>query len=220
MIVLIIALLISYLLGSFPSAYVLGKTRRGVDIRRFGSGNVGATNAFRMLGRKLGIAVLLVDLFKGLIVVLLVGGCAYRILQNSNSFLVAPLSNITINESILKIILGFTVIAGHIWSVFLKFEGGKGVATSLGVCLGLCPKVALIVLLILVWVVVRTRYISLGSIIGFLSLPLLLFVLRQPKELFIFGVTIAALIAWTHKPNIQRLLIGEEDKFRGMRRAR
>ncbi|MBU2222377.1 MAG: glycerol-3-phosphate acyltransferase, partial [Candidatus Omnitrophica bacterium] len=122
------ALLVSYLIGSIPTAYIFAKVLKGIDIRKTGSGNVGATNAARILGKKTAIVILSLDILKGLLPVIFLGD------------LISP--QVGLNQEVLRIMLGFSSIAGHNWTIFLGFRGGKGIATTLGVLLGLTVRLA------------------------------------------------------------------------------
>lgn len=198
--IIIITVVLCYLLGSFPTSYLVGKILRGIDIRKFGSGNVGATNTFRVLGPGPGILVLLIDIAKGLISVSLVAPC---IASHFNTFL---------GLAWLGILAGISVIAGHNWSIFLGFKGGKGVATSAGVLLGISPKA--VGLAGVVWLIVTgvSGYVSLGSIISAVSLPIFMGLSGEEKAALFFGIAIAILIVVKHKANIVRLIRHKESK--------
>ncbi|MDI6735383.1 MAG: glycerol-3-phosphate 1-O-acyltransferase PlsY [bacterium] len=190
---IVLIIIISYLIGSIPTAYLVGRIFGKVDIRTVGSGNVGASNVFRIVGKTAGISVLIVDILKGFLPVLIVHCLGFDIL--------------------IGIVAGLGAITGHIWTVFLKFKGGKGVATGLGVFLGLAPLPILIILVIFIIVVAITKYISLGSIIGAFLLPLLLFFFAREGIIIIFGTIASLLIIIKHLPNIKRLITGQEHKF-------
>ena len=202
---IILIFLTSYLVGSFPTSYVLGKVLKGIDVRDFGSGNVGATNTFRALGPGPGILVLLVDIAKGLIPVLLITPCI--------------VSHFPVGMDIasLKIVSGISAIAGHNWTVFLRFRGGKGVATSVGVLLGIAPKA--LGLSAVVWLIVAgsSRYVSLASIVSAVSLPVFMWLSGQDKATLAFGAAIAILIIVRHHANIVRLVQGKENRIGGLR---
>jgi len=194
--------LIAYLIGSIPTGYIFGWLLKGVDIRKQGSGNVGATNVFRVVGKVPGVIVLILDILKGLLVVTLFA----RLLLKAQ---------LPINYNLFKIILGLAVIAGHNWTIFLKFKGGKGVATSAGVLIGLEPLVVAICFLIWTTVFLITHYVSLSSIIAALFLPVFTFFFyRSSAELIIFSLIICSLGIYKHRSNIQRLLNGTESKIR------
>jgi len=197
---LIIAFIVSYILGSIPTSYLMGKLIKKIDIRDFGSGNVGATNALRVLGTKIGIITLVIDIGKGILAVFL------------GKMIVAEPSNIVL------IAFGLFAILGHIFTIFLKFKGGKGVATSAGVFIALTPLavgIALIVFVLTVWI---SRYVSLGSILAALVLFLVELYWNithsfENIELLIFIFVIAAFIIIRHKSNIKRILAGNENKL-------
>ena len=187
-------ILMSYLIGCFPSAYFLGKMYKNIDIRNHGSGNSGSTNALRVMGTKFGILTLVIDVLKGVLAVLL-----GRLILGEQGGLIA----------------GVLVVLGHNFPVFLKFKGGKGVATSIGSLLVLTWQTALVVVLIGVIVIIITRYVSLGSILGAMTAPItvVLFMETMDKALFITVVILASLLIVRHKANILRLCKGEESKF-------
>jgi len=203
----------SYLLGSIPTAYIFGRLLKGIDIRKFGSGNVGATNALRLLGKGPGITVLVLDILKGIIAVTLL-----------SSFLIAVSAKPLLPEEFLRLLMGIVCICGHNWTVFLHFKGGKGVATTLGVLLGLAFNIpglkAVLALLVLTWILVFlvSRIISLASIISALSFPAYLFLFRHSfKQFFLFmllGLLLSFFIILRHKSNLFRLLKGQEPKLK------
>lgn len=198
---IIIGIILSYLIGSIPTAYIFGKLYKGIDIREHGSGNVGATNVFRVLGKIPGIIVLILDILKGLIVIVLV----------------SPVLNL--NNDLSLIFLAMAVVSGHNWTVFLKFKGGKGIATSLGVLIGLAVKIAAIrpvlIATVGVWVVsfIFSGIVSLASIIAAVVLPVSMVVTGQTFEITCLGVVFCIWVVFRHKPNIKRLLSGEEKKI-------
>lgn len=187
-------IIICYLIGSMPFGYIVAKVVKKIDIRDYGSGNIGATNAFRVLGPWLASLVLIGDLLKGFLAIVLF----YQL-------------NI---DSLFVIILGgLAVIGGHDWSIFLKFKGGKGIATTYGVFLALNPKIALLSALIWLIVIALTRYASLASILSLSVLVVLMLWFKQPQEYIIFSVIILALALYRHRGNILRLKEGKEKKF-------
>ncbi|MBL3657796.1 glycerol-3-phosphate 1-O-acyltransferase PlsY [Fulvivirga sediminis] len=201
---IIIAILISYLLGSIPSAVWFGKALYGIDVREHGSGNPGATNTFRVLGKKAGIIVMLADIVKGMA-------------ASSVAVILMNLQFIDENNLVtFKLILGVVGVIGHIFSVFLHFKGGKGVATLLGMMIAIHYEVALLCIVVFVVTLLISKYVSLSSIIGTLSFPaMLLFVPRfQTSEplLVIFGFFLFIVIVWTHHKNIRRIMEGHESK--------
>ncbi len=189
----VLLVLFSYLLGSVSFSYFISKRIKGVDIRKVGSGNAGATNISRVLGLKFALLVLFLDALKGFVVALLA-------------------SYLTTNTPLFLLCCG-AVIIGHNWPVFFGFKGGRGVATTLGVFLVIAPIHTLIVLSFLIVIIVLTRYVSLGSIIGAISAPVVLLLLRYPFPYFIFGMAVCLLLLWRHAPNIKRLLQGKESKL-------
>lgn len=196
---IIFFLVLGYVMGALPNGVWLGKYFKNIDIREHGSKNSGATNAYRVLGPKYGIMVLILDALKGFLPPFL----ASRFGVSGNILLV----------------IGVLAIVGHSLSFFLNFKGGKGVATSLGVFLFLIPNVTLVLLIIFILVVYFTRYISLGSIIAAAALPILTAfspirnnVGRMP--LIIMTLLIGAFVIWRHRTNITRLMNGTENKFK------
>jgi glycerol-3-phosphate acyltransferase PlsY len=194
----IVGVLLSYLAGSIPSAYLAGKAR-GVDLRKQGSGNLGATNVVRVLGAKIGAAVFVADLLKGFLPVFFL-----------------PRYAETLQPELWALIFGVAAIAGHVKPIFLLGKGGgKGVATASGVFLAL----AFVPMLIseALWIVVfyYTRYVSLASLVGAAVLPVAILVWsHNPRSIvFIASVIIAAFVFWTHRANIGRLRRGEEHRF-------
>lgn len=202
-----IALIISYLIGSVPTAYIFGRLLKGVDIRSCGSGNVGATNALRVLGKPAGITVLILDILKGFVCVFFVGD--YLVFK-AVAFVPADL---------LRILVGFACICGHNWTIFLGFKGGKGVASTLGVLIGLSAKVAgfntVLLAVLASWLVVFMlwRIVSLASIIAGISIPIYMMLFRQSSEMIVSGVILAVLGVFRHRSNIQRILRGKEPRL-------
>jgi glycerol-3-phosphate acyltransferase PlsY len=194
------ALLASYLLGSIPTSYLVGRTFRGIDLREHGSGNLGATNLYRTLGWKFALPVALFDIAKGAVPVLAIA----PVVSSSQLFALA---------------CGLMAVVGHVYSLFVRFKGGKGVATAAGVMLGLSPYAVLALVVIWAAVVFATGYVSLGSIVAAALLPLLVWVLDPgSRNLVALDALVAAGIIWLHRANIRRLLAGTESRF-GKRRA-
>lgn len=203
--ILLIAVLFvaAYLIGSISTAVWIGKAYYGIDIRKHGSGNSGATNTFRVLGKKPGTVVMLIDIFKGWTATSLAG---FLIIFD----VVAPE-----NLVIYQLIMGALGVLGHIFPVYERFKGGKGVATLLGMMLAIEPVVALMCIAIFVIVLFTSKYVSLGSMIAALAFPLLLLLPRFHPEnpiLIVFGFILFAVVALTHRKNINRLIAGEESK--------
>lgn len=191
-------IVIAYLFGALPCGVWLGKGTKNIDIREHGSKNSGATNAYRILGPKYGIMVLIMDALKG--------------------YIPLYLANIFGIGGVEIILLGLVAILGHTFSFFLQFKGGKGVATSLGVFLFLMPKVIGILVLVFIITVGITRYISLGSVICSALLPILAFFMpvrdsatRVP--LVVISLVVGIFVIYKHKANIARLMDGKENKF-------
>lgn len=197
--------LLGYLFGSFPAGYVAGRLA-GVDVRLFGSGNIGATNVLRVLGKRWGYAVFFVDAFKGFAAVRLAFFLAQRF----------PLAKPY--AEYLAILTAVMCIVGHSFPVWLRFKGGKGVATSAGALFGLMPLAVPFVILIWVIIFETTRYVSVASIIAAASLPVVVgLFLRwhflEGSVLLYFSIMIALLVLWRHRSNFSRLLNGTEQRF-------
>ncbi|MDD5255531.1 MAG: glycerol-3-phosphate 1-O-acyltransferase PlsY [Candidatus Omnitrophica bacterium] len=203
MLPIITGIIISYFLGSIPTAYLFVRAFKGVDIRSIGSGNVGATNASRVLGKGLGGVVLLLDILKGFLAVWMLGG-----------FLIAR--GVSVPADVLRVLLGLACISGHNWTVFLNFKGGKGIATTLGVLLSLAAGSSgfrmVILLCLLTWIAVFVirRIVSLASVVAAITLPVYM-VLFKVSPVFIFtGILLTLFVLIRHKENIKRLLQGRE----------
>jgi glycerol-3-phosphate acyltransferase PlsY len=184
--------LLAYLIGSVPCGILVAKTRN-INIREHGSGNIGATNIARTLGKKEGVITLLGDSLKGV--------------------LALWLSSLLLNDPSELAVVGFMAFLGHLFSIFLKFKGGKGVATGLGVFLYLTPLTALGAMVVFALTLSICRYVSLGSILGALSLPLIGIILGAPLAYSVAGFGVSTLILIKHRENIGRLLAGTESKF-------
>ena len=184
------AILVSYLIGAIPTGLIVVRVLTGEDIRRHGSGNIGTVNVLRVAGAGTAIVVLAVDILKGLIPVLL----AER--MGASTWTVA--------------LAGLAAIAGHNWSIFLKFQGGKGIATSFGVLAGLSWPAAAVAAVVWIVAVAVTRYSSLGSLLAVVSVPITLWRLQQPEAYVYFGVIAALFAIYRHRANIQRLVAGTE----------
>lgn len=197
---LFLLIVFAYLVGSIPSAVWLGKRFYNIDVREFGSGNAGATNTFRVLGKRAGIVVLVCDILKGSLSVLLAFLSSYNV--NANQF---------VN---LQLALGIAAVVGHVFPVFAGFRGGKGVATILGIVICLTPITSALGLIVFLTVLILTRYVSLSSIMAGISYPILLkFILKNDNQtLFIFSIFVAILLVITHKKNISRLLKKQESR--------
>lgn len=203
--------IIGYLLGSIPNGYLVGKAR-GIDIRQHGSGNIGATNVLRTLGKKWGVLVFAGDALKGIAAVCLAALLAPRL---EVAFLGASGSG-ALSPSNAAILGAICCILGHSFPVWLRFKGGKGVATMAGVMLALSPWAAVIAACVWNGFFYTTRYVSLASLAAAVALPTSVFFLpggsfRQP--LFWFNVVVGLLVTWRHRGNIQRLIQGTEHRF-------
>ena len=198
----IILIIVAYILGSVPNALWIGKVFKGIDIREHGSKNTGSTNAARVLGAKLGILTLIIDISKGAIPVAL------------SLFMKADLlENITGISNLDFIMIGIFAIVGHSFSIFMKFKGGKAVATTVGVFTVLVPKALLLAAVVFFVIFALTRYVSVSSITAAISLPIFIFFLYGDIPYTVFGGIITILIIVKHKSNIQRLLNGTESRF-------
>src|SRR3989338_6609249 len=192
----------SYLVGSISPSIILGRILKGIDIREHGSGNAGSTNAFRVLGKWAGITVLLLDIFKGYFTVKFISPSAGE--------------NTIISPTLIAILSGFATVTGHVWTVFHSFKGGN---TATGVLIAIIPIPTILSACIFLIVLLITRYVSLGSMLASLSLPIILITQRQrginvPLELIIFTLIIPVFIIYTHRANIRRLINGEESKVK------
>jgi len=188
----IILIIMAYLLGSVPTGYILGRCV-GVDVRKVGSGNVGATNVARVAGKKHGVLTLVADTAKGYIPV-------FAALQLGLSLPVT-------------LLVGVVAFLGHLYPVFLLFRGGKGVATALGVFLALAPWITLSLLGVFAIVALSSRFVSLGSMSAGVSAPIALWIADYPPLVVQMGAFLAAMIILRHRSNIKRLLTGTEPRF-------
>lgn len=192
---------VAYLLGSIPSAVWIGKLLFGIDVREYGSGNAGATNTFRVLGVKAGVVVLTLDILKGLFAAYLphfIDGVSHDSTRFVN----------------LQLLYGFIAVLGHLFPVFARFKGGKGIATLFGMILCIHYAPALACLGVFLAVLFSTRYVSLGSMLAALSFPVfIIFVFKHREPLFIaFALTACVMVILTHRKNINKLVNGNENK--------
>lgn len=194
--------LIAYLLGSIPTAVWIGKIRYGMDIREHGSKNAGATNTFRVLGKKPGILVLVVDIVKGFTAVFI-------------PFIFTPFTWGSEELINIQLVTALAAVFGHVLPVFANFNGGKGVATSLGVVIGVHPIAAGICLLLFMIVFIISKYVSLGAITSAVAFPLIIIFYFKTDFLWLdlFSVFLSAAVIFAHRKNIKRLLSGEESKM-------
>lgn len=200
MVQIFIAIALAYLIGSIPTSYIAGRVTRGIDIREYGSGNVGATNTLRVLGKKMGALVLLIDMAKGAFCVVILPGIFFS-------------NQLQISLPVFKAYLAAFVVFGHIWTIFLRFKGGKGVATTCGAVLALATAPALVAILIWLSVVILSKYVSLASIIMMVSLPLLMLIFNQPFPYIVLCFILCILIIYMHSKNVKRLIRGCENKI-------
>jgi glycerol-3-phosphate acyltransferase PlsY len=197
---LAISAVLAYLIGSIPVAYIFGRVLKNLDIREHGSGNMGATNAFRVLGRGPGVAVLILDIIKGIIPVTL-------------------LANIFgLQDALSLVIIAVAAVAGHNWTVFLGFKGGKGMATTLGVLIGLAIQfqvLRIILLLVTVtWLALFLLFgfVSLASLVAAVLFPILMVAFLEPLPLVIMSIVLCVFIVFRHSSNIKRLARGQENR--------
>ncbi|MFY8190341.1 MAG: glycerol-3-phosphate 1-O-acyltransferase PlsY [Bacteroidia bacterium] len=199
---LILYLLVAYLLGSIPSSVWIGKAFFNIDVRQHGSGNAGATNTLRVLGKPAGITVLLLDLLKGLA-------------ATSMLHFVETLLPGTQEFRKYQLFLGLAAVIGHVYPVFAGFKGGKGIATLLGMVIGISWPVALLCALVFIGTVWLSKYVSLGSMMGTAFSPIFVRFIYGADETFFlyFCLAIALMVVYTHRANIQRLRTGTESRF-------
>lgn len=197
-----LAALPAYFLGSIPTAVWVGRMKYGIDIREHGSMNAGATNTFRVLGKKAGKVVLAIDVLKGMVAVLL-------------PYFILPYEFTAPHLTHIQLVASFLAVLGHVFPVFAGFKGGKGVATSLGVVVGLQPIAAAICLVVFLFVFMISHYVSLGSILAACSFALLLWFAFpiQTVALPIFGSLLSAIVIIAHRKNIGRIVHGNESKM-------
>ncbi len=207
-------IILAYLIGSLPTALLISKRFFGIDIRDFGSGNMGATNTFRVLGKQYGTVVMTIDILKGMAAVGLYNFLPFYL---HNEF----------ERTNLMVGLGLSAVVGHIFPIFARFKGGKGVATLFGMIIAIQPLVAICCVLVFLMVLYLTRYVSLSSILASAALPVCVLWIWNEDELIYrgFAIAVAALVLFTHQKNIGRLLRGGESrvpilKFRDRRKAR
>ena len=200
---LLTIILLGYLIGSIPTAVWVGKSFRGIDIREHGSKNAGATNTFRVLGKRFGWLVLTVDVSKGILAACLPHFFSYMLEGYKDEFLILQLCG------------SFSAVFGHVFPIFAQFRGGKGVATSLGIVIGINPYAALVCLAIFLIVFLSSRYVSLGAIISALCFPFVSYFMIQEdaRIMIVFTVVLGVMVILAHRKNIDRLWKGEENKM-------
>ncbi len=196
----VILIIVSYVLGSIPSAVLVGKSFHGLDVRLHGSMSAGATNTFRVLGKRAGITVLIMDILKG--------ATAVNLVYFSESILPEYIIGF-------KILFGLMAVVGHIYPLFASFKGGKGIATLLGMVIAIDPILALGCISIFLIILISTNMVSLGSILSTLSFGIMTYIRYGFSEpfLLIFGIFAGILVLYTHRANIGRIMRGEEKKI-------
>ena len=197
---LAISAVLAYLVGSIPTAYIFGRVLKGLDIREHGSGNMGATNAFRVLGRGPGTMVLILDIIKGIIPV-------------------TVLANVFgLQDALSLVIIAVATVAGHNWTVFLNFRGGKGMATSLGVLIGLAIQFQVLRIILLLVLITWTGlfllfgFVSLASITAAIVFPILMVIFLEPFPLVLLSIVLCVFIVFRHRSNIKRRAKGQENR--------
>ena len=193
----LLILFLGYLFGSFPSGYLAGRIAKGIDIRSLGSGSTGATNVLRHIGKRAAITVFLLDVFKGVISILL---AKYFLLNDS-----------------WQVAIGLSTLIGHIWPVWLNWRGGKAVATGLGIFLGLSWQVGLATLGVFILMITLFRIVSLASVSAALALPFIMFISFKTSSIslpfLVISLLAMTLVIWRHRENILRLMKGKEPKI-------
>jgi len=204
--IIIATTLLAYLLGSIPTAVWYGEAFFGLDIRNYGSGNAGATNTFRVLGKRAGTVVMLIDVLKGYTATILSSLLWYLDVIGTHEILT------------FKLVFGLVAIIGHVFPIFVNFKGGKGVASLLGMILAIHPEVAAVCIGIFLIVLIASHYVSLGSMLAALAFPILLllqvFGEKESPLLIVFGFIVFLFVVFTHQKNITRLMRGEENQVR------
>ncbi|MFC2135348.1 glycerol-3-phosphate 1-O-acyltransferase PlsY [Bacteroidota bacterium] len=211
---LLVVVFLSYLVGSIPTALIISKVVKGIDIREHGSGNMGGSNVFRVIGWKFGVLVIILDALKGALAVIVI---ARLYLGNFPFTNVTPFDDFTL----IQIIAGLSAVIGHIWTAFAGFKGGKGIATALGFLVTIITVDMLFALGIFLIVVYLSRYISLGSISAAVSVPLIMIIRENVFHVDIqgyhtilpFSIVLAFLVMYTHRANLGRLLKGNENRI-------
>ncbi len=211
---LLTIIIFSYLVGSIPTSIVLTKAIKGVDVRDYGSGNAGATNASRVLGKKFGLLVVILDALKGVFAVVVIARLYLGDFPFHNA---TPFDDFTL----VQFIAGFAAVIGHIWTVFAGFKGGKGIATGLGVLVSIVTVDMLVGIGVFLLVASLSKYVSLASISAAISVPLIMIVrenifgidIPSYHNILPFAIALSLLVIYTHRANISRLLQGNESKL-------
>ena len=189
---IIIVSVLSYIIGNISASYLIAKYAAGIDIRKYGSGNAGATNVLRTLGKKAGVAAFLGDALKGVIAVVL-----GRLIAGEDG----------------QIFAGLFVVIGHNWPVFLNFKGGKGIATTIGVMTAINPYIVAAIIPIGIVVIIITKYVSLASIMGMIIFPIIMLFTHQNIKLVLFSFILSIMALYRHSTNIKKLMEGTESKL-------
>lgn len=211
---LLFIIVLSYLVGSIPISIILTKLLKGVDIRNYGSGNAGGTNVSRVLGKKYGILVILLDAMKGVIAVIFISRLYFGSFPFPNT---TPFDDFTL----IQIIAGISAVIGHIWTIFAGFKGGKGIATGLGVLISIVTLDMILGLGVFLAVMYASKYISLASISAAVSVPIIMVIrenifgvdITSYHTILPFVIGLALLVIYTHRANLERLLSGNENKI-------
>ncbi len=195
----VLSVILAYLAGSFPTSFLMAKALKGIDIRQVGSQNVGATNVLRSVGKGPALVTLIIDILKGVLVVTVLANFLYPHVEE-------------LDFDFYRSFLGLIAVCGHIWPAWLKFRGGKGVATTLGVAIGLAPVV--LVPSVVIWLAIffMTNYVSLASIAALIAFPIVAIIFNQSVYLVLVSVVICSISISRHRTNIIRLLKGQENK--------
>lgn len=217
MLSLLILIVVSYFVGAIPFAYIVGKIFKGIDLRTKGSGNLGSTNAFRVLGIPLGIAVQILDVTKGFVATNYISHLMFESLPFHNY---TPFEDFTL----IKIIAGLACVVGHTYSIFVSFKGGKGINPAVGMLISLTPLDVLITAGFFAIVLLSSGYVSLGSIIASVIFPMTLFVRENVfsveidgyHTLIYFSIAMSLFLIYNHRSNIKRLLTGREHRFESL----
>jgi len=211
---LLVIVILSYLVGSIPNSIIIAKSVAGINIKEHGSGNAGGTNVMRVLGKKYGLLVILLDALKGAVAVIIIS----RLYLGSFPF---PNNTPFDDFTLIQVIAGVSAVLGHIWTIFAGFKGGKGIATGLGVLISVVTLDMLLGLAVFAIVVGFSKYVSLGSIMAAISVPIFMIVRENVFDVDIIGyhtllpfvIGLALIVLYTHRANLNRLFSGKESKI-------
>lgn len=196
----VLAVAAAYFVGAIPFGLIIGMLR-GIDIRRYGSGNVGATNTMRVAGKAAGIAALLLDIAKGIIAVTAVAPFFYEL-------------GVLVGRDLFFAMMALSAVCGHIWNIFLKFKGGKGVATTAGILMALYPRLFFIGIIVWITSLCLSKYVSLSSVVASLSLPIAAAIFGYPWPAVGLCLTLFVICSYKHKGNLARIMKGEESRVK------